>query len=288
MAGAEAAVPSMYGLRPLTPGEFRQIQDLVREESGIQLSSVKKALVVGRLSRRVHLLGLASFGEYYERVCRDPAERVLMLDAICTNETHFFREPRQFEYLESEVYPAWRAAAASGARTRQIRVWSAACSSGEEPYSLAMSLLTHFPADAGWSIEIVATDLSTKILARAQEAVWPIAKAAEIPERLLRRFMLKGVGGQEGHMKAGPELRSAVRFLRLNLNADPVLLPGRFDLVFCRNVLIYFGTTAKVAVLRRLIDRLDPHGLLFLGHAETLNGLVDGMRSVGPTVYARR
>src|SRR5262245_36088598 len=146
----------MYGLRPLTPGEFRKIQDLVYAESGIHLSTAKKALVVGRLSRRIHLLGLASFGEYYERVCQDAEERVRMLDAICTNETHFFREPKQFDFLESTVYPAWKAAGAAGTRSRHIRVWSAACSSGEEPYSLAMSLLNHFPPEAGWTIEIIA------------------------------------------------------------------------------------------------------------------------------------
>jgi chemotaxis protein methyltransferase CheR len=285
---AVAETVAMYGLRPLTPGEFRKFQDLVGDASGIHLSPAKKALLVGRLSRRVHRLGLASFGEYYARVCRDSDELVWMLDAICTNETHFFREPKQFEFLESQVYPAWKAAAQAGRRARHIRAWSAACSSGEEPYSAAMSLREHFPLEEGWTIEITATDLSTKILARAESGVWPIAKADEIPERRLRRFMLRGVGTQEGRMKAGPELRSLVRFVRMNLNAEPYTVSGRFDLIFCRNVLIYFGTAAKTAVLRRLIDRLAPEGLLLLGHAETLSGFAEGMRSVGPTVYQRR
>ena len=272
----------------VTEREFRAFQKLVHDEAGIQLSAPKKALLVGRLSCRLRTLGLTSFTDYYARVLADPGERICMLDALCTHETQFFREPQQFEFLERRVYPAWHAAAAEGTRPRRIRAWSAACSSGEEAYSLAMSLLAHFPADDGWSVEIAATDLSTKILARAQSAVWPMEKAGAIPDALRRRFMLRGVGGQEGRMKAGPEIRSVVRFARLNLHADAYPLAGPFDLIFCRNVLMYFGERARMDVVARLLARLVPGGLLFLGHAETLNGVTTRAHSVGPTVYARR
>jgi chemotaxis protein methyltransferase CheR len=275
------------GVRPLTDAEFRRFQALVYREAGIHLSPAKKALLVGRLMRRLRTLGLGSFGEYYDRVEADPDERVQAFDAICTNETHFFREPRQFEFLAARVFPAWIEAAAGGARSRTIRVWSAACSSGEEPYSIAMSLLAHFPAEAGWSVEIAATDLSTKILARAEAGVWPIERAAEIPSALLKRFMLRGVGSQEGKMKAGPAIRSVVRFARLNLNDASYAVAGPFDLIFCRNVLIYFDAESKTAVIDRLLGRLAPDGILLLGHAETLNGLTDRARSVGPTAYSR-
>jgi chemotaxis protein methyltransferase CheR len=271
------------GNRGITPSEFGLFQDLVQREAGIYLSEVKHALLVGRLARRLRELGLTSFGAYYRLVKSDAEERVRMLDCICTNETHFFREPRQFEFLERVVLPAWRAEAEAGRRPRRVRAWSAACSTGEEPYSLAMMLLATLP---GWEVGVQATDLSTRVLERAGEAVWPLSKSGEIPERFLKAYMLRGVGSQEGRMKAGPEIRSVVRFERLNLNDDAYAVPGPFDLLFCRNVLIYFDPPSKARVLERLIPYLAPSGLLFLGHAESPSGLTSRLRSVGPTVYA--
>ncbi len=244
---------------------------------------MKKALLVGRLARRLRELGIASFGAYYERVADDEAERIRMLDAICTNETHFFREPRHFEFLEDRVYPAWRAEADAGRRARRARVWSAACSTGEEPYSIAMSLLRAFPS--GWELEVLASDLSTRVLDRASAGIWPIEKAKEIPQEHLKAFMLKGYGAQEGLMKAGPEVRAIVRFARVNLVGEP-WPAGPFDLVFCRNVLIYFDRAAKIRVVERLLERLDPAGYLFLGHAASLGGFTTRARPVVPTIYA--
>jgi chemotaxis protein methyltransferase CheR len=284
--------PDSAGPRPgagltriLTPREFRLFQALIQREAGIHLSEAKKVLVEGRLARRLRELGV-DFGEYYGLVEADPQERVRMLDCICTNETHFFREPRQFEFLETQVFPEWRARAEAGTMARHVRVWSAGCSTGEEPYSVAMAFLARFPPSTGWEIEIVATDLSTRVLDRAQDAVWPIDKAKEIPEPYLKAFMLRGTGPEEGRMKAGPLVRSRVRFQRLNLNAEPFTFAGRFDLVLCRNVLIYFDAASKARVVGRLLERMEPHGYLFLGHAETVTGLNARTRSVGPTVYA--
>ena len=271
--------------RVLTAREFRLFQALIHREAGIHLSEAKKVLVEGRLARRLRDLGL-DFADYYRLVESDPRERVHMLDCICTNETHFFREPRQFEFLESEVFPEWRERAESGRMSRRARVWSAGCSTGEEPYSVAMAFLAAFPPASGWQIDIVATDLSTRVLDRAQAAVWPIDKAKEIPDPYLKAFMLRGTGPEDGRMKAGPLLRSRVRFQRVNLNAEPFTFAGRFDLVLCRNVLIYFDAPSKARVVSRLLERLDPHGYLFLGHAETVTGLNVPTRSVGPTVYA--
>ncbi|WP_242353067.1 MULTISPECIES: protein-glutamate O-methyltransferase CheR [Anaeromyxobacter] len=283
VAGA-GSVPAVVApaVSAVTDGEFELFQRLIHAEAGIWLAPVKKALLVGRLARRLRELGLTSYHAYYERVRGDAAEKVRMLDAICTNETHFFREPRHFEFLREQVFPALREEAEAGRRARRIRVWSAACSSGEEPYSLAMSLLDAFPS--GWELEILATDLSTRILDRARAAVWPIDKASEIPEAYLKAYMLRGVGSQEGLMKAGPEIRARVRFDRVNLNGD-AWPDARFDLVFCRNVLIYFERKAKERVVERLIDRLEPGGHLFLGHAESLGGLTTRARAAMPTVY---
>ncbi|HEX9189478.1 MAG TPA: protein-glutamate O-methyltransferase CheR, partial [Vicinamibacteria bacterium] len=170
-----------------------------------------------------------------------------------------------------------------GRRPRRVRVWSAACSTGEEPYSIAMTLLAGLP---GWSVEVVATDLSTKVLARAQAALWPVERAKQIPRTYLEAYMLKGFGSQAGLMKAGEALRGVVRFGRVNLAGEP-WPEGPFDLVFCRNVLIYFDRTNKTRVVERLLDRLAPEGFLFLGHAESLTGFTEGARTVIATIYQR-
>jgi len=272
-------------LRPLTSSEFARFQALVLREAGIFLSDVKRALLVGRLSKRLRDLGIRSFDEYLRLVQRDASELVLMLDCLCTNETHFFREPRQFDYLNERVFPAWAAAAQGGLRPRRLRVWSAACSTGEEPYSLAMALLWAFPPGSGWDIQVLATDLSTKALDRAAAALWPIEKAREIPDAYRRHYMLRGAGSQEGKMKAGPEVRSIVRFQRLNLNDEAYPVPGDFDLILCRNVLIYFRSESKLLVVESLLRHLAADGHLLLGHAESLAGLTDRVRPVGPNIY---
>jgi chemotaxis protein methyltransferase CheR len=272
----------MLEMRPLTTKEFRLFQALVHREAGIFLSDQKRALLVGRLAPRLRALDLRSFSAYYDLVDRDPAALAGMLDAICTNETSFFREPKQFSFIESEVLPAWRLAAERGERRKQVRVWSAGCSTGEEPYSIAMLLLANLP---DWSIEIVGSDLSNKVLQRAADGVWPIDRAETIPQRYRKAFMLRGSGAQEGKMAARPELSALLRFCRLNLNHQSYPLPGRFDLIFCRNVLIYFDAPSKKRVIDRLLDRLEPGGLFFLGHSESLS-TSERVRSVGPTVYA--
>jgi len=266
----------------LTTRDFRRFQALVQSEAGIFLSDQKRALLVGRLSPRLRALELASFAAYYDRVWSDREELVRMIDALCTNETHFFREPKQFAFLEQQILPAWRAAAEGGARAKHVRVWSAGCSTGEEPFSIAMSLSWHLP---DWSIDILASDLSTKVLERAAAGIWPMERAEEIPPHYRKTFMLRGRGAQEGKMAARPELASAIRFARINLNDESYPVTGRFDLVFCRNVLIYFDAPSKRRVIDRLLDRLDPAGFFFLGHSESLNH-VERVRAAGPTVYA--
>ena len=260
----------------ITTKDFRLFQALVYREAGISLSDQKRALLIGRLAPRMRALGATSFGAYYNHVCDDHDELVRMLDAVCTNETHFFREPKQFEFLEQHLLPAWR-----GAGRKQVRVWSAGCSTGEEPFSIAMTLAFHLP---GASIEILASDLSTKVLARAAEGIWPIERAEEIPLVYRKAFMLRGRGSQEGRMAAKPELAAMIRFERINLNHDTYPVDGRFDLIFCRNVLIYFDAPSKKRVIDRLLDRLEPAGCLFLGHSESLTQH-ERVRPVGPTVY---
>jgi chemotaxis protein methyltransferase CheR len=269
--------------------EFALFQKLIEDRAGIFLAPVKKALLEARLSKRINELGLASFSAYYEHVLQDRGghELVIMLDRITTNETQFFREARQFEFLSQLVVHDWSAQADAGFRQRQIRVWSAGCATGEEPYSLAMILWQHCPPSAGWEIEILATDISTRALDRARQGIWPIEKAKDIPPEYLKRFMLKGRGKQEGKMKAGAEIRSMIRFERLNLNDEVYPLTSLFDLILCRNVLIYFDAARRGRVIDRLVERLSPAGFFFVGHAERLNGLTNKVVSLLPTIYVR-
>ncbi len=278
------------GVQPLTEQEFSRFQRLIYRTAGIQLAPHKKALLEARLSRHVRELGFESFDAYYKHVvtANHDDELMHMLDRVSTNETHFFREPRQFEFLEQRIFAEWHEKAATGLKPKRLRLWSAGCSSGEEAYSIAMVLLDHFPPHNGWALEILATDLSTRALDKAHAGVWPIVKAQEIPEKYLKRYMLRGAGAQEGQMKAGAEIRSLIHFERLNLNDQRYPITGRFDAIFCRNVLIYFDAPSRTPVIDRLIDRLMPSGYLFIGHAESLSGTTERVCHVTPTVYRMR
>jgi chemotaxis protein methyltransferase CheR len=284
------AAPSsatVQGPRPIGPREFRRFQEWILRETGIHLTETKQALLVGRLWKRVKELALPNYAAYLDLVeaAGEGEERVRLINAICTHETQFFREPRQFEHLEQEMIPRWRRLADEGLRSKSIRVWSAASSSGEEPYSVGMSLLAHLPASEGWSVEILATDISTNILDRARTGIYPMMRAASIPTPYLKRFMLKGRGEQAGRFAVGSELRSIVTFQQINLHEGPFREFGQFDLILCRNVLIYFTGEGRAQVLQSLTDQLAPGGRLFLGHAETLNGVSHSLRTVVPTIY---
>jgi chemotaxis protein methyltransferase CheR len=267
----------------LTEEEFRLFQVLILRESGIHLGAKHRAMLISRLWRRLRAQELHSFSSYYRLVRSDPAELVLMLDCICTNESHFFREPAAFECLRQRIFPEW--AANADQRKRTLRVWSAACSTGEEPYSLAMELLWNFSAASGWKIEVLATDLSTKVLAAAKAGIWPVEKITGVPVEYQRKYLLKGFGPEKGKIKVGEELREIVRFQRLNLNEEPYAVVGPFDLIFCRNVIIYFQWKTKLQVVNRLGKYLAPNGYLFLGHAESLHGVTDKLQSVVPRVF---
>jgi chemotaxis protein methyltransferase CheR len=272
-------------LPEITEREFQSFQELIYREAGIWLSTAKIPLLAGRLSKYLRHHGMQSFQEYFKLVSDSPTERIQMLDAISTNETHFFREPQHFELLRNTIFPRWVAAAAEGNRSRSIRVWSAGCSTGQEPYSLAMALLDYFPRGSGWEIEIVATDLSTRVLEIAKKGVWSAEKTREIPVEYLKAFMLKGFAEQAGQIKAGPEIRSLIRFYRVNLNETTYPFAGKFDLILCRNVLIYFDLKSRERVVCRLANYLSPDGCFFVGHAESLHSMSDILSAIVPTVY---
>lgn len=273
----------------LSDDEFSLFQELILHRTGIHLTDGKKALLESRLMRRLRELGFDSYGAYYRHVTEgsDPAETQRLLDTVSTHVTQFFREPKHFEFLERHAYPRWREETQKKRGPRVLRVWSAGCASGEEPYSLAMSLLEHFPPESGWAIEILATDLAEASLEFARRGVWPLEKAREIPPRHLKAFMLKGYASQEGFMRADPKIRSIVHFQRLNLVDDVYPISGPFDLIVCRNVLIYIHEEFKQRIIKRFVEFLRPDGYLILGHSEALTRGAENLRSIEPTVYAK-
>ncbi|MGA2376359.1 MAG: protein-glutamate O-methyltransferase [Candidatus Sulfotelmatobacter sp.] len=291
-AGASRQIdPSLEQLPQLSvsPALFQKFQKLIYAETGIWLGSSKTALLCGRLFRRLRALEITSLETYYERVSHPDQheERTRMIDAITTNETRFFREPRQFEFLVQQVLPRWRAQAEHGSRPKRVRIWSAGCSSGEEPYSVAMMLAKHLPAEQRWDVRLLATDISNRVLEKAQRGIYPIAKSAELPADLLHTFMLRGTADRQADMKVKIEIQQMIEFRRLNLNQEFNLPEGPFDAIFCRNVLIYFDMASKRRVVANLTHNLMANGYLFVGHAENLNSMFPELRSIEPTILIK-
>jgi chemotaxis protein methyltransferase CheR len=278
--------PAQLSVSPIL---FQKFQKLIYAETGIWLGSSKTALLCGRLFRRLRVLDIDSLERYYECVAQPEQheERSRMIDAITTNETRFFREPRQFEFLVQQVFSRWQVEAEHQMRPRRIRIWSTGCSSGEEPYSVAMLLAKHLSAESGWDVRLLATDISTRVLEKARKGIYPIARSTELPKDLLHRFMLRGTGEREGEMKVKLEIQQMVDFRRMNLNEDSALIEGPFEAIFCRNVLIYFDPASKRRALTNLYRHLMPNGFLFVGHAENLSGMSPQLRSLESTIYVR-
>jgi chemotaxis protein methyltransferase CheR len=273
----------------VSPALFEKFQKLIYAETGIWLGNSKTALLCGRLFRRLRTLEINSLQSYYECVSQPEQheERARMIDAITTNETRFYREPRQFEFLVQRVFPHWQADAERGLRSRRVKIWSAGCSSGEEPYTVAMLLARHLPAEQGWDTRILATDISTRVLEKARKGIYPIVRSAELPKDLLHAFMLRGMAERQGEMKVKAEIQQMIDFQRLNLDRESDLVEGPFDAIFCRNVLIYFDSASKQRVVTSLIRHLMANSLLFVGHAENLTTVFPQLRSLEPTIYTK-
>lgn len=258
--------------------EFSCFQRFIYEAAGITLSPAKKALVCGRLAKRLDARQLRSYAEYFRLLesGSDPAEVQTAVDLLTTNETYFFREPKHFDVLRTH--------AVASRSHRPFRVWSAACSSGEEPYSIAMVLADCIGSNP-W--EIVASDLSTRVLHKARLGHYPDSRTQQIPLPYLKRFCLKGTGAQQGTLLVERSLRSRVQFLQVNLNERLPQL-GTFDMIFLRNVMIYFSIETKREVVARLLNVLKPGGYFLIGHSETLNEISTAVEQVAPSVYRKR
>lgn len=259
--------------------EFERFKALLHKVAGIHLPSSKKPLVSGRLAKRLRALAIGSFGDYYRLIVSggESAELRLAIELLTTNETYFFREPAHFEALRERVLPALGSGQA-------IRVWSAASSSGEEAYSIAMLLMDQLGERHPW--EVFASDINTQMIERARRAVYSTERTDGIPRDFLRRYCLRGTGSMNGKLRIDSVVRNKVRFETLNLNGD-LRLAGDFDVIFLRNVMIYFDTAMKRRVLLALHRQLRKGGWLFIGHSETLNGVVDCFTPVRPTIYRK-
>lgn len=259
--------------------EFRRIRELMYDHVGIVLLENKRALVEARVNKRLRALGVQGYAEYLDRLGGEGGaeELVQLTDAISTNVTHFFRENDHFDFAARAVRD-WLAAG----RTR-LRFWSAACSSGEEPYSLAMTLAGIEGVDRA-DVRILATDISTRVLRTAAAGVYPEDRTAGIPAELQRRWFAPAGAGQ---VAVSPGLRERVLFRRLNLNRTPYPIKGVFELVFCRNVMIYFDAALRRRIVEEAHRLLQPDGYLIIGHAETLIGVDNRFRFVQPSVYRK-
>lgn len=264
----------------LSDREYGVICDLLYKRAGISLGPAKKALVAGRLFRRVQTLGLPSYGAYFESLLsgREPAEMQMALDLLTTNETYFFREPRHFDMLEE--------LATDVPKGKTFRVWSAASSSGEEAYTIAMTLQELSRKGRCLQWEVRGSDLSTRMLEQARSGMYGLERTDGIRPELMKRYFLQGSGPYAGQILVDKVLREKTAFAQINLIEPlPDLVP--FDVIFLRNVLIYFDPPVKRKVVQQLLNALTPEGVLFVGLAETLNGIVDGLVSVGPGAYRK-
>lgn len=269
----------------LSAEEFDYLRRLIYDYAGIVIADNKRSMVQGRISRRMRELGVRDVGEYIAYVRSAPEiERDGLASVLTTNVTAFFREPHHFEYLRREFVPAW---VQRQTHRPRFRAWSAGCSSGEEPYSIGITLLEALEHVPGADVRILATDLDTAMVRAARDAIYDLNRSSGLAEAVLKKWFLRGSGAQSGLIRVRPQLREIVRVMPLNL-LDPWPMKSGFDVIFCRNVFIYFDQAVKTRILAGFAERLETGGLLFIGHSETLHGLSDRFELIGQTIYRKR
>lgn len=280
-------IPTRDNTERMTPNSeidqktFQEFADLIYDKAGIQLGPHKQALVTSRLAKRMRKLGIQDFRSYYEHIRQDKTENELveLLDAISTNVTQFYRESRHFEILK-ELAQKWEQ---SG--QQRFRIWCAAASSGEEPYTIAITLMESLQNTR--DAKILATDISTQVLEKARQGIYEKKRLQKVPQQMIGRYFRKVQGGSEESYQVDDPLRSMIQFKRLNLATPPFPMRGPLDAIFCRNVMIYFDNTVRKHLLDEMYRLLKPGGYLMVGHAESLSGMLSHFRSVEPSVYVK-
>jgi len=261
---------------------FERFRALIYRECGINLTDHKRALFRSRLQKRLSQLGLTSFQDYYDLVVGEQSDEVItMLDYISTNQTEFFREPHHFTFLRERVLPEL-------AVEKTVRIWSTACSSGEEPYSIAITLSDAVASPSTWNCRILASDISTRMLTKAATGQYSLERINSLPIDLVRRHFLLGKGNHTEVVKIKPHIANMAVFRRINLMDDRYPIKSLLDVIFCRNVMIYFDRKTQAEVLARLSRYLKPGGYLFMGHSETLQGISGEFHYIAPTIYRKQ
>lgn len=265
--------------------QYRKLVRMVYQMCGINLGEGKRELLKARLVKRFRAIGCRDVREYMRRLESDTSgqELVGFMDCITTNKTDFFRESQHFEYMADHILPRLDKLCGSG---NPLRIWSAACSTGEEPYTLAIVLLENHDTWRRRGTTILASDLSTKVLNQAQNGVYGLDKVAGIPRPILSRYFQRGVNRWQGHARVRPEVRKMVQFQRFNL-MDPFHFDQPFHIVFCRNVMIYFDKPTRESLVNKICMNITPGGFLFVGHAESLTGIQHPLKFVRPAVYRK-
>ena len=274
------AAPSLMPEREFhfTQADFERIRKLIHQQAGISLAPIKQDMVYSRLARRLRALGLATFAEYLALLeTGDPQEWETFVNSLTTNLTSFFREAHHFDILRKHL---------ESAHHRPLRIWCSAASTGEEPYSLAITVCETFDTLSP-PVEILASDIDTNVLATAQRGVYPMERVERLSPQRLQRFFLKGSGAQVGYARVRPELQRLITFTRINLLDPRWPVRDSLDVIFCRNVMIYFDKPTQYQILKRFVPLLRPEGLLFAGHSESFLHAADLFHSLGRTVYER-
>lgn len=270
----------------MTNREFTCLSHFIYEQCGIKMPEAKKTMLEGRLQKRLRSLGMKNFSEYTDYLFRpqgNEQEVVQMIDLVTTNKTDFFREPDHFDYLRDKLLPEW----CDKHGNRRLSVWSAGCSTGQEPYTLAMVLHDFGCRRSGFDFQILATDISTRVLDQAKKAIYTEAVLEPVPPVMKSRYLMRSKDHQSGLARIVPELRAKLKLRRLNFLDDDFGLREPLDVIFCRNVIIYFDRPTQARLLQRFYGHLRPGGHIFMGHSETLSGLDIPLVSVAPTVYRK-
>ena len=273
----------------LTKQQLARVSEFIGEEVGIQLPSTKRSMVEGRLRKRLRTLDFTAFDEYLDFTLKTPDgeyEKLHLIDVITTNKTDFFHEPEHFQYLVNEALPKLERNRRQAGRT-DINIWSAGCSSGEEPYTLAMVLSEAAEITKGLRFNIVATDISQSCLKQGRSGIYTESKVKPVPLAMKKKYVLRSADAKSGIVKMDPEISRLIRFASLNLMTRKFPIQKEMDAVFCRNVMIYFNNKVREELVNRFEKQLVPGGYLFIGHSESLGGMNTRLVQVGPMVYQK-